>query len=207
MAGFALGIFISQLLPTGQTANFIRTSAILVVLLLFLVCQLTHFSKLNQVWHCLLSFSAGLLWAKDPNTSVIININVVNTDLLLNIAAAVFALLLTLFTAALQAVILLLFFAKVYRLRKAIAEAESDPINKRKKLALRRDSGRVCGWLLAVIVIVLAGQLYWDQVASRPPKLSKAELVTLSADGNIHIPTEQFKDNKLHRFAWHTEEG
>ncbi len=51
------------------------------------------------------------------------------------------------------------------------------------------------------------GSVYWDKVASQPPQLSEALPVTLSSDGLVHIPVEQVRDGKLHRFVWIADDG
>ena len=52
-----------------------------------------------------------------------------------------------------------------------------------------------------------ATQLYWEQIASRPPQLSEAIPLTLDEKQQVHIPIEQVKDGKLHRFVWIADDG
>ncbi|OOF68237.1 Fe-S-containing protein [Rodentibacter caecimuris] len=87
------------------------------------------------------------------------------------------------------------------------AKIEQDPIEKRKKLALVQVSKRLINWGVLAITFIGASQLYWDQVASRPPQLSEAIPVTLDQAQQIHIPIEQVKDGKLHRFVWIADDG
>lgn len=87
------------------------------------------------------------------------------------------------------------------------AKTEQDPIEKRKKLALAQISKRLINWGASAIIFIGASQLYWEQVASRPPQLSEAIPVTLDQAQQIHIPIEQVKDGKLHRFVWIADDG
>ncbi len=107
----------------------------------------------------------------------------------------------------LQAVIFYLFFTKVYLPCKQAVNNEIEPTEKRKKIAQLRTARRILLWGGLVSFMILSSQLYWDRVASQPPKLSAAAEVKLSADGKVHLPIAPFKDNKLHRFIWHSESG
>ncbi|WP_409307345.1 Fe-S-containing protein [Pectobacterium sp. B1J-3] len=86
-------------------------------------------------------------------------------------------------------------------------DEQRDPIEKRKATADYRNALRTVIATLVALVVVLLGQLYWDKVASQPPRLSEALPVTLAADGNVHIPIEQVRDGKLHRFVWIADDG
>ncbi len=103
--------------------------------------------------------------------------------------------------------ILLGFTHSVYSLRKSAAQQESNPIEKRKKMALMRNSKRTIVWGMTAVLIMLGAQLYWDKVASQPPRLSEATPVSLDQDNNVRIPVEQVKDGKLHRFVWIASDG
>lgn len=81
------------------------------------------------------------------------------------------------------------------------------PIERRLCLATRRDALRLLFTTLACALVVVAGQLWWDLVASQPPRLSEAQPVTLAADGAVHLPVEQLRDGKLHRFVWIADDG
>lgn len=83
----------------------------------------------------------------------------------------------------------------------------SDPIEKRKATATYRTTLRTVLAMLVALLVVLVSQLYWDKVASQPPRLSEALPVTLAADGKVHIPLEQVRDGKLHRFVWIADDG
>ncbi|HAX8482575.1 TPA: DUF2318 domain-containing protein, partial [Escherichia coli] len=82
-----------------------------------------------------------------------------------------------------------------------------EPIAHRLALAQRRNALRL--WLVTIgcAVVVIAGQLWWDKVASQPPQLSEAVPVTLGSDGMVRLPVEQLRDGKLHRFVWVADDG
>lgn len=100
-----------------------------------------------------------------------------------------------------------LFFARVHLLRKLTFNNETHPIEKRKKLAQLFTSRRLILWGIFAIVIIAGSQLYWDKIASQPPQLSEATPVTLDSNNQIHIPIEQVRDGKLHRFVWIADDG
>lgn len=109
--------------------------------------------------------------------------------------------------AAILAVILLIFALNIHRSRVRTANSEQQPIEKRKAIAAKRTSGKIIGYGITAILIMLATQFYWDRIASQPPQLSEAQRVTLDAENNVHIPIEQVKDGKLHRFLWVADDG
>lgn len=84
---------------------------------------------------------------------------------------------------------------------------EQDLIAKRQKQAkLKQIKTLIFSGIIASLII-LTSQLYWDHIASQPPKLSAATPVTLNENQQITIPIEQVKDGKLHRFVWISDEG
>lgn len=109
--------------------------------------------------------------------------------------------------AAILAVILLIFALNIHRPRVRTANSEQQPIEKRKAIAAKRTSGKIIGCGITAILIMLATQFYWDRIASQPPQLSEAQRVTLDAENNVHIPIDQVKDGKLHRFLWVADDG
>lgn len=109
--------------------------------------------------------------------------------------------------AVLIAMISLLFWQQVLRPRKRAATAQSDLISLRQKTALYRAARRIACIGFVLFTIVAAAQLYWDKIASQPPRLSEAHPVTLSQDNLIHIDISQVSDGKLHRFVWISDEG
>lgn len=106
---------------------------------------------------------------------------------------------------------LLLLSALIYLLKivlpRRAAQVEPRPIEHRKSVAHYQNSRRVLLMTLVLVLITVASQLYWDKIASQPPRLSEAFPVTLNADGLVHIPLEQVKDGKLHRFVWVADDG
>lgn len=85
--------------------------------------------------------------------------------------------------------------------------AAREPIAHRLARAERRDALRMVLTTAGCAAIVIASQLWWDQVASQPPRLSEAQAVTLASDGRVHLPIEQLRDGKLHRFVWVADDG
>lgn len=90
---------------------------------------------------------------------------------------------------------------------RSIARAEPRPIEHRKAVAHYQDSRRIFVITILLALLTAGAQLYWDKVASQPPRLSEALPVTLASDGLVHIPVEQVRDGKLHRFVWVAEDG
>ena len=109
--------------------------------------------------------------------------------------------------AAILVVIVLIFALNIHRPRVRTANSEQRPIEKRKAIAAKRTSGKIIAYGITAILIMLATQFYWDRIASQPPQLSEAQRVTLDAENNVHIPIEQVKDGKLHRFLWVADDG
>ncbi|MFD0965837.1 Fe-S-containing protein [Seminibacterium arietis] len=99
------------------------------------------------------------------------------------------------------------FIIKVHHTRKRAVYFEQDPIEKRKKIAFMRNSNRTIIWGLIAVLTIIGSQLYWNNIASKPPQLSEAITVTLDQNNNIRIPIEQVKDGKLHRFVWTASDG
>ncbi|MFZ7142809.1 Fe-S-containing protein [Avibacterium avium] len=111
------------------------------------------------------------------------------------------------FIAALTTFSLILFALKIHSANKTVVNNTLQPIEKRKKLALLQTSQRTLLWGSIALLTIVSAQLYWDQIASRPPQLSEAKPVTLDKQNRIHIPIEQVKDGKLHRFVWIASDG
>ncbi|XOD69918.1 MAG: Fe-S-containing protein [Sodalis sp. (in: enterobacteria)] len=76
---------------------------------------------------------------------------------------------------------------------------------------LARAKQRTALWLTLIIVncaaIIMASQLWWNRVASQPTRLSEAKMVTLASDSQVHLPIEQVRNGKLHRFVWEADDG
>lgn len=94
-------------------------------------------------------------------------------------------------------------FRRARRRMQAAAEA----IARRKATADYRNLRRTLICAAAALAVIALGQLYWDKIASQPPRLSEALPVTPGPDGNVRIPIEQVRDGKLHRFVWIADDG
>lgn len=96
---------------------------------------------------------------------------------------------------------------------KAIATGgaydRSAAVHRRLLLAGVRRAQRACVQGFAACALALAVCLFWDLVASRPPSLSKATPVVVTADDMVHLPivADKLKDGDLHRYAWVSSEG
>lgn len=279
--GLAFGVVLRLNLPNGQVPNLILILGFLIAFFLFAISQGVQSTKITAFWQFILMLIAGATWANDPNITALTNIDVINTDFILNLSAVVFGiifcfaasawlyfllkqqqktqgkstalfalsfllfialvvplmgeLLLTLmklqlieltktrlsFVAksgkitvwlnaicvVLMAIILAIFTIQTYVKRLKHANTESDPIEKRKKLALVQISKRLIGWGVFGILWVSASQLYWEKVASQPPQLSEAVSVQLNEKDEVHLALEPLKDGKLHRFVWIADDG
>lgn len=279
--GLAFGVVLRLNLPNGQVPNLILILGFLIAFFLFAISQGVQSTKIIAFWQFILMLIAGVTWANDPNITALTNIDVINTDFILNLSAVVFGiifcfaasawlyfllkqqqktqgkstalfalsfllfialvvplmgeLLLTLmklqlieltkprlsFVAksgkitvwlnaicvVLMAIILAIFTIQTYVKRLKHANTESDPIEKRKKLALVQISKRLIGWGVFGILWVSASQLYWEKVASQPPQLSEAVPVQLNEKDEVHLALEPLKDGKLHRFVWIADDG
>ena len=105
------------------------------------------------------------------------------------------------------AAILLLFYWQIYRSRKLKVQQSQQAIEKRKYLAALKNARYLLTWGAFIAFAVAATQLYWQEIASKPPQLSEAIPLQLDANKQLHIPIEQVKDGKLHRFVWIADDG
>ena len=106
----------------------------------------------------------------------------------------------------------LLFASLYFYLRTHLANARQlaeakDPIATRQTRAQFLISRRLIRWGLICALLVGGSQFYWDKVASQPPRLSEAQKIQLDEKNEVHIPLEQVKDGKLHRFLWIADDG
>ncbi|MDR0408035.1 MAG: Fe-S-containing protein [Campylobacteraceae bacterium] len=76
----------------------------------------------------------------------------------------------------------------------------------RKAKASRQNILNISKLTFAALIIINSIMMYYDFYASKPPMLSKAEIVE-PIEGQFKIPVELLKDNKLHRFAYITDAG
>lgn len=100
----------------------------------------------------------------------------------------------------------IVYWIKVQKPRWQQTKTENT-IAHRKALASYFNARRALISTLAAALLIFVAQLYWDRVASQPPSLSEATPVSVSADGMVHIPLEQVRDGKLHRFVWIADDG
>ncbi len=91
--------------------------------------------------------------------------------------------------------------------RRALWKATKDLIASRIALADYRGVRRVLGSILAIAVLMISGQAYWDVIASRPPQLSEATRIEIAADDMVRMPLTPLMDGNLHRFAWVADDG
>ncbi len=274
LLALAAGTLAGVYSPVGQSFQLTLTVLQMILLLLFLASQFTSSAAIGLGWQFLLPAGAALHWGADPNLSALTSSGVINTDLLLNLSAVFFAVVilalsavlttmvvrrltrwrwplllpvslllllplsgqgvlllmklemlgltkprlsyvahvtngapwLNYFSAVVMAVVLCGYLPQLLRLRGEYRRQE-EHIARRKGIARYRNARRTAGTLLAAALVVVAGQLYWDLVASQPPRLSEAAPVTLAADGLVHIPIQQVRDGKLHRFVWVADDG
>ncbi|MCK3658959.1 hypothetical protein A4G18_09620 [Pasteurellaceae bacterium Pebbles2] len=108
---------------------------------------------------------------------------------------------------AIGLILLALFHINILSPHKKAVQAEIEPIEKRKKIALFRTARRLITWGVAAFSLLGISQYYWDTVASQPLQLSEATTVKLDAQQQVHIPIEKVKDGNLHRFRWIADDG
>lgn len=108
--------------------------------------------------------------------------------------------------AAVLLLLCLCWTATIRRYARAV-KAAAEPVTRRLALAERRSAVRLWLTTICCALVIAGGQLWWDLVASRPPRLSEAQPVSLAADGLVHIPLTQVRDGKLHRFVWVADDG
>lgn len=104
-------------------------------------------------------------------------------------------------------IVILAFTINIHFVRKHAMQQESQPIEKRKKQAALLLSHRLIFWGIVIIFLILSTQLYWDKIASQPPRLSEATPVQMDNNNQVSIPIEKVKDGKLHRFVWIADDG
>ena len=81
-----------------------------------------------------------------------------------------------------------------------------EPIAYRLALAHRRNAFRLWLVTLGCAVVVIAGQLWGEKVASTAGVV-RSHSGTLASDGMVHLPIERLRDGKLHRFVWVADDG
>ncbi len=110
------------------------------------------------------------------------------------------------FCTLLLAVMVLCYFLPLRRGYQQLSRI-TDTITRRKALSAWRHSRRIFYASLLASLAPGGTQLYWDYVASQPLRLSAAIAITVQADSMVHIPLEQVRNGKLHRFVWVAADG
>lgn len=96
-----VGIWAGTHYPKSQQLQLVLAGVQLLALLLFLLSQFTLRQSLGYVWQALLVLGAAFNWGNNPNLGAFTNTHVINTDLLLNLAAIVVAFGWVIFSAVL----------------------------------------------------------------------------------------------------------
>lgn len=86
-----VGIWMGNYYPKSQQWQLALAGIQFLSLLLFLCSQFICRVSLGYFWQALLVFGAALNWGNNPNLGALTNTHVINTDLLLNLAATVVA--------------------------------------------------------------------------------------------------------------------
>ena len=210
--GFIIGSVITLSLPNTQSVKLTLAIFSLGIFLFAYVSQCIHWQGLTTFWHVMLAVLAGSLVTPllGDVLLILMKLQVIElTKVRLSFVAKSgnITTYLNYINAAILAITVFIFALNIHHPRVRTANNEQQPIEKRKALAAKRTSGKVIGYGITAIFIMLATQLYWDKIASQPPQLSEAQRVTLDAENNVHIPIEQVKDGKLHRFLWVADDG
>ncbi|HDL8509538.1 TPA: DUF2318 domain-containing protein [Yersinia enterocolitica] len=96
-----VGMWAGTHYPKSQQLQLALAGVQLLALILFLFSQLTPSRALGYCWQALLVLGAAFNWGNNPNLGAFTNTHVINTDLLLNLAAIVVALAWVVFSAVL----------------------------------------------------------------------------------------------------------
>lgn len=96
-----MGMWAGAYYPKSQQLQLVLVGIQLLGLLVFLLSQLSPRRSLGYCWQVLLVLGAALNWGNNPNLGAFTNTHVINTDLLLNLAAVVVAFTWVVFCAVL----------------------------------------------------------------------------------------------------------
>ncbi|MGT3242698.1 Fe-S-containing protein [Yersinia enterocolitica] len=96
-----VGMWAGTHYPKSQQLQLALAGGQLLALILFLFSQLTLSRTLGYCWQALLVLGAAFNWGNNPNLGAFTNTHVINTDLLLNLAAIVVAFAWVVFSAVL----------------------------------------------------------------------------------------------------------
>lgn len=86
-----VGIWAGAYYPQPQQLQLAVVGIQILSLLLFLFSQCIRRVQLGYFWQALLVFGAAFNWGNNPNLGALTNTHVINTDLLLNLAATIVA--------------------------------------------------------------------------------------------------------------------
>ncbi|AJJ28106.1 membrane protein [Yersinia enterocolitica] len=96
-----VGMWAGTHYPKSQQLQLVLAGGQILSLILFLFSQLTPSRALGYCWQALLVLGAAFNWGNNPNLGAFTNTHVINTDLLLNLAAIVVAFVWVVFGAVL----------------------------------------------------------------------------------------------------------
>ncbi|CNI26924.1 YHS domain-containing protein [Yersinia frederiksenii] len=96
-----VGVWAGAHYPKSQQLQLALAVIQLLALLLFLLSQFTSRLSFGYLWQALLVAGAAFNWGNNPNLGAFTNTHVINTDLLLNLAAIVIAFVWVAFCAVL----------------------------------------------------------------------------------------------------------
>ncbi|CNH76354.1 Fe-S-containing protein [Yersinia pekkanenii] len=100
------GVWAGTYYPKSQQLQLALAGVQLLALLVFLLSQLSPRRSLGYFWQALLVFGAAFNWGNNPNLGAFTNTHVINTELLLNLAAIVVAFAWVVFCAVLLLMII-----------------------------------------------------------------------------------------------------
>ena len=273
-AAMVSGAFLSFYLPKSQLFILRFSCFYVAVILLFLFWQFNRWRDFG-VWQFLFVFIASVYWGRTPALLGLSATHVINTELLLNVASVVVAVLLCFvlawlvckciaqvgwlrwpvliagaalvvvplggqillslmklkvlaltkerlsyvakttnlvseitYAALLLGLLVLVCFAvKVVVARWQMWKGTQPLIERRLANAAYLRARGVSLGMAFVLVAMVAGQLYWDKVASQPLQLTDATRVALDGEDRVRLELAPLMDGRLHRFAWVADDG
>ncbi|MEM0849894.1 DUF2318 domain-containing protein [Escherichia coli] len=213
LTGLIAGVLAGLFIHGSQPVQLLLVGAEVMVSLLFVLSFWWASTRIRYLWQGILIFGAARHWALDPNLGGLTSTHVLNTDLLLNLTAVVLAFAILCLAGVLCAMLLRRIRGLYWPLTLILLVMIWLPLSGNLPFFLMNfpvvPLAKSLLWLVTIgcAVVVIAGQLWWDKVASQPPQLSEAVPVTLGSDGMVRLPVEQLRDGKLHRFVWVADDG
>lgn len=175
--GLAFGVVLRLNLPNGQVPNLVLILGFLIAFFLFAISQGVQSTKITAFWQFILMLIAGATWANDPNITALTNIDVINTDFILNLSAVLFGIIFCFAASAwlyfllkqqqktqgkstaLFALSFLLFIALVVplmgELLLTLMKLQLIELTK-TRLSFVAKSGKITVWLNAICVVLMA---------------------------------------------------